>query len=558
MDVRRRWITAILLFLAVSVAGLGIRPLVVPDEPRYGIIPSEMLDGGNWLALRMDGFAYYEKPPLGYWMTAASMSAFGRNAFALRLPMAVSTAAVALVAAWIAVRITRRPEDGPPAFMVQATTLGPLVIGSVALLDPPFAAFVAISMGALFAACTSAGRSRGGWLALAGVAAGFAFLAKGLLAFAIPGVSALAFLAWERRWKDMLTMPWIPLGAAALTVAPFAWAIERANPGFWHYFIVIEHFRRAAHPDSNQHPEPWWHFLAVFPLGAMLWTLCWPHAWRGLRGALAWRSAVRFMACWIVPPIALLSLSSGKLPTYVLPLYAPVAVLVSLGLCRGRDTGRVVEDRGARFSRWVLRAAAVAAVAVAVLGAGTLGLPRLWDAGESWRFAMIGVALLAWAQLDAWSWRAPEGTAWLSRMALAPVPMLLCIPFLYPDALLGESKHPWPMLERHEAPLRSAAVVISASGPAHALCWATGRHDVLIAGWASEFDNELAIAAEAPRRLAWEAVADRVRAERGGAYPRSVAALLPSERIDALLAAPGVPAPAARETAGNLTFLLWR
>ena len=61
----RRWFTAVLLFIAVSVAGLGIRPLIVPDEPRYGIIPAEMVESGNWLALRMNGFVYYEKPPLG-------------------------------------------------------------------------------------------------------------------------------------------------------------------------------------------------------------------------------------------------------------------------------------------------------------------------------------------------------------------------------------------------------------------------------------------------------------------------------------------------------------
>jgi 4-amino-4-deoxy-L-arabinose transferase len=160
MDARRNWIIGILLFLALGVAGLTVRPLIVPDEPRYGIIPAEMVDSGNWLALRMAGFVYYEKPPLGYWLTAASMSAFGQNAFAIRLPSAVATLVVALVAAWMAVRITGRRADGPLAFMVQVTTLAPLIIGTVALLDPPFAAFVALSMGALYCACTAIGRTR--------------------------------------------------------------------------------------------------------------------------------------------------------------------------------------------------------------------------------------------------------------------------------------------------------------------------------------------------------------------------------------------------------------
>ena len=56
MTVRRTWIIAILLFVALSIVGLGLRPLIVPDEPRYGIIPAEMVENGNWLALRMAGF----------------------------------------------------------------------------------------------------------------------------------------------------------------------------------------------------------------------------------------------------------------------------------------------------------------------------------------------------------------------------------------------------------------------------------------------------------------------------------------------------------------------
>ncbi len=558
MDARRHWIICILLFLALGVAGLTVRPLIVPDEPRYGIIPAEMVDTGNWLALRMAGFVYYEKPPLGYWFTAASMTVFGQNAFAIRLPSAIATLVVALVAAWMAVRITGRREDGPLAFMVQATTLAPLVIGTVALLDPPFAAFVALSMGALYCACTSIGRVRAGWLALAGVAAGFAFLTKGLLAFAIPGVSALLFLTWERRWKDMLTMPWIPLGAAAITIAPFAWMIHRAEPGFWEYFIVVEHFRRVASPDANQHPEPWWQFLVVFPIGAMLWTLAWPNAWKGLRDATEWRTGLRFMVAWVVAPITLLSFSSGKLPTYVLPLFAPVAVLVSIGLLRARASERISLDRFALFARAIVRIAAVASFVIAIAGGRRFGIPVLWESGESLRFAYMGAALLLWAQLDVWSWKAPNPRAWLLRTALAPVPVLLAIQFLYPEAALSAVKHPWPLLQRHAEELRSADVVVTSAGPAHALAWVTGRRDFLIAGSPGEFDNELDIASEQSRKIPWSAVGARVLAAKSSAVPQSISVLGPTAELEGLAQTPGLRAADASETIGYITIMHWR
>ena len=558
MDARRNWIICILLFLALGVTGLTVRPLVVPDEPRYGIIPAEMVDTGNWLALRMAGFVYYEKPPLGYWLTAASMTVFGHNAFAIRLPSVLATLVVALVAAWMAVRITGRRQDGPLAFMVQATTLAPLIIGTVALLDPPFAAFVALSMGALYCGCTSIGRVRAGWLALAGVAAGFAFLTKGLLAFAIPGVSALLFLAWERRWKDMLTMPWIPLGAAAITIAPFAWMIHRAEPGFWEYFIVVEHFRRVASPDSNQHPEPWWQFLVVFPIGALLWTLAWPNAWKGLRDATEWRSGMRFMAAWVIAPITLLSLSSGKLPTYVLPLFAPVAVLVAIGLLRARAAERVMPDRLALFARTLVRIAAVASFIIAIAGGRRFGIPVLWESGEALRFTYIGAALLLWAQLDVWSWKAADPRTWLLRTALAPVPVLLAIQFLYPEAALSAVKHPWPFLQRHAEELRSVNVLVTSAAPAHALSWVTGRRDFVIAGSPSEFDNELNLPQEESRKIEWSTVAAKVLATKALAPAQSIAVLGSTDELERLAQTPGIPAPDARETVGSITIMHWR
>jgi 4-amino-4-deoxy-L-arabinose transferase len=553
MDVTRRWALAILVFLAIGVAGLGIRPMVVPDEPRYGIIPAEMVETGNWLALRMNGFVYYEKPPMGYWLTAASIRAFGQNAFAIRLPSALATLAVALVAGWLAARISGDRRDGPTAFLVQATTLGPMVLGTVAILDPPFAAFVGASMACLYCGCTSAGRARAGWLALAGAAAGFAFLTKGLLAFAIPGVTALAFLAWERRWRDMLTMPWIPLAAAAATIAPFAWAVHRAEPGFWEYLIVIEHFRRVASPDSNQHPEPWWHFLAVFPVGAMLWTIMWPAAAKGLRAAGEWRSGVRFMLCWAVVPIAMLSLSSGKLPTYVLPMFAPVSVLVALGLRRGHQTGAVRFDAAARFARRALYAFAVLAAVLAAVGLKRLGIPEPWPGGESARLAWIALALTAWALADAWAWRAGDAWTWLVRAALAPGMMFLFVPFAYPSALLSSAKHPWELLARNAGAIGSAKVVVACSDAAHAVSWSSGRRDVSLVGGTGEFDNELALPEESHRRLAWEELRSVIAAAR----PAPVAVVCSAHEAAWILDDPSVERPAVVDRSGGLVVMRW-
>ena len=569
VPVRRLWVLAALVFLAVGVVSIGVRPLQVPDEARYGIIPAQMVETGDWLSLRLAGFRFYEKPPLVYWITATSISAFGQNAVAIRLPSALAACGAALVAAWCAARITGRRELGPLAFMVQATTVMPLVLGTVTTLDPWFACLVAVTMGAFLGACTSEGRVRILWLAAAGAAAGMGFLAKGLLAFAIPGAAALAFLAWERRWRDMVTMPWVPLCAALVALAPLALAVERANPGMWKYLVMKEHVRRALNPDPTQQPQPWWFYAVLFPAGALMWTLAWPRAAAGLRalgggggaggGDARVRSGVRFMLCWAFVPLAALSLSSGKLATYMLPMFAPVAVLVTVGLWHWRREHSGDGGVSAAIARWVLQAAILACVIVAVAGPERFGIPQPWDSEGSKRLGNVATALAVWVLLDFWSWRAQDATTWLARTALAPVPMLACIPFLYPTALLDTAKHPWPFLAEHRDALRASDVLIVAGGsPALATSWDTGRRDLVIAGWADEFDNELDLPEERDRRIEWKAVADRVRAAREAQPPRTVGVVGQPVRLDELMKAAGVPAPTLRQDRKDLGVAVWR
>ncbi|MFM7809896.1 MAG: ArnT family glycosyltransferase, partial [Planctomycetota bacterium] len=113
MNTRGLWLQVGAIFVALYLALLWARPMITPDEARYGAMGADMLASGEWLKLRMCGFVYYEKPPLGTWLIAASIGAFGHNAFAVRLPCALASAVSALAAGWVARRISGRREAAP-------------------------------------------------------------------------------------------------------------------------------------------------------------------------------------------------------------------------------------------------------------------------------------------------------------------------------------------------------------------------------------------------------------------------------------------------------------
>jgi 4-amino-4-deoxy-L-arabinose transferase len=547
---------ALALFVLTSIAGLGVRPLAVPDEARYGAIASEMVERQDWIALRLGGFHWLEKPPLAIWGIAACTTALGENAFAIRLPSVLGMLLGALAAGWVAARATRKPELLAATIAVQATMVGPLIFGTVAITDGAFAGMLSLTMAAWFGACTTRGSRRIGWLVTAGVAAGLAFLCKGFLAFAIPAAVGAAHLLWQRRWRELLVLPWIPIVFAGLVVTPWAIAIHQREPRFWQFFIEYVHLKRALRPDGIHHPEPWWLYLAILPPLGLFWSLLWPKAAVALRSAGAATDGIRFCIAWLVLPMVILSASSGKLPTYTLPLFPPLSALIAIGLMRAHEQGRITVGIPERVARGLLMLAALAALTLAVTGTKPTPIPELWNNAPAARWIVVSVALAAWAWVDRWSWSARDSAGWLLRTAAAPALALACVPWLFPDAIVRGTRNPWALLSKAHAQLASADCVISTSPLAHAAIWSTRRRDIMVTGWPGEFDGGMQPDEDTARLIPTDRLAQTIEQRLAQSRGESVALLAPS--VDGTIdAVRGLPEPNRRFEHDGVTVLVW-
>ena len=529
----------------------------MPDEARYGAIAQEMIERDDWIALRLGGFHWLEKPPLAVWGIAGSLRALGDGAFAIRLPSAIASLLAAMAAGWVAARATGRPNLVALVVAVQATTVGPLVFGTAALTDGALAGMLAATMATWYGACTSSGRARLAWLVATGVAAGLAFLCKGFLALAVPALAASMHLLWQRRVRDLLTMPWVPIVVAALVVLPWAIEIHRREPNFWEFFVEFVHLRRAVRPDGIHHPEPWWLYLALLPALGLFWTLLWPKAAVALRERNPWQDGVAYAIAWLVGPLLLLSASSGKLPTYTLPLFPPIAVLVALGLVRAHETGRATIGPPERLARGLLLAVAGVAALLALTGTAWTPIPALWVDGTGTRWTAVAGALLAWAAIDRWSWRAHDAETWLLRTASAPALALACVPFLFPDAFVRGVRNPWSLLREANAALASADCVVSTSPLAHAVIWQTGRRDLLVTGWPGEFDGGMQPAEDLARLVPTETLTATIQRRLAAKSGATVALVTPTQDA-AATAADALPPPETRFERDGVAVLVWR
>ena len=115
----------VLLAAAFSALYLGLafmRPLASPDEGRYSEIPLEMVRNGDYVSPRLNDMVYFYKPPLFYWLQAASIKAFGVNRVSLRAPNSL-VAVLGILATYCAARALYGRRAGVFSAIVAGTSV---------------------------------------------------------------------------------------------------------------------------------------------------------------------------------------------------------------------------------------------------------------------------------------------------------------------------------------------------------------------------------------------------------------------------------------------------
>lgn len=252
-------------FVLLYLGSIWQRPFFIPDETRYAEIPREMIASGDFIVPTLNGLPYFEKPVMGYWLNAAAMKCFGEVPGAVRFMGALGTLLSAGLL-WLLCRRADEEKIGRVAAVVFLLSGLVFAVGTYGVLDAQFSFFVTLTMTMFYFAWTEKSRwKQAGFLALAGVGTGLAFLTKGLLGFVLPVLAVVPFLIWQKEWKRILLLPWIPLAAALLVLAPWSIMVHRADPDFWPQFLGVEHFQRffSGRGANDDRSQPFWFFLPV-------------------------------------------------------------------------------------------------------------------------------------------------------------------------------------------------------------------------------------------------------------------------------------------------------
>ncbi len=355
---RRTLLALLALFALAWFATLDARHLIKPDEGRYAEIAREMVATGDWLTPRLNGYKYFEKPALQYWATAAGYTLLGINEWTARLWPAITGFLGVLAAFWFGNRLF-----GAPAGLYAAVVLGSSAMfvftGHFLSLDMGLALFMSLAVLAWPMARHAAdARSARRWMLAGWAAMALAVLSKGLVGIVLPVAAVGASILASRDWAALRRLELLRGGALFLAItAPWFTAVSLANPEFFDFFFIHEHFQRFLTKVHDRY-EPPWYFLPVLGIGLMPWTLAllpagaWvlrrpaPDAGRAMpreAGRLMPREAgramspERFLLLWCAVVMAFFSASSSKLPAYILPLWPAAAVVLGAWLAHAGE-----------------------------------------------------------------------------------------------------------------------------------------------------------------------------------------------------------------------------
>ena len=243
----------VFLFAAAIYLGCAVSPPSLMDDVDavQAQIGKTMLTSGDWVTARLDGVVYLEKAPLIYWMMAICYKIFGVADWVARLPVALSSIALALLCAAFGMWAFGK-RAAFYAGLCMATCVGLFLFTRIQIPDVMLTFTIALAMWAFLRALDEEEERPRLWAGILAASLGTGLLLKSLVGIVFPIAAAVLYLFATRQffvrrtWQRLhvvsgtvialaIAAPWHVL--ATLRNPPyFAWTLE-SGPGLYHGFL---------------------------------------------------------------------------------------------------------------------------------------------------------------------------------------------------------------------------------------------------------------------------------------------------------------------------------
>ncbi len=331
------------LLLTVSAAillmfyNLWVPSIWNPNEAFYAEAAREMLETGDFLVPHFNYEPRFQKPALLYWLVSASYLIFGITEFAARIVSAVLASGTVLVTFLTGRLVCKSTRGGLLSAVVLATSFE---FNQAARYTSPEMTLLFFTAFALYAFLEGLTRSNRYWFYASYVCMGLAALTKGPVGFILPSLCIAVFFVVTGRW-DALSKIKPHYGIAIIVFIAAPWFLYMIHTFGEQYTSVVfgENVKRFMGEYGKSGNI--FYYFSVLPWNFLPWS-----PFLVIASISFVKDYIRkdlnekdiYIGVWFLTVFGFFSLSAGKLPPYLLPLFPAASVMA------GRYFDRKIEN----------------------------------------------------------------------------------------------------------------------------------------------------------------------------------------------------------------------
>ncbi len=311
---------------------LGSAPFFNKGEAREALAVQDIVRRGEWLVPLKRATDVPSKPPLFHWSAAAVYQVSATlNEATVRFPSALYASAGVLLLYFLGRRLFSA-DVGLLAGAILATTMIYQDQALDARVDMTLCFFVMLSL-VLFYSLYSAILCHPAWYYGFFAVTGIATLAKGPLGILLPALGAGVLIVLKRRWQLLQKFCLHP-GVVLMLILAAGWyvvAVTRGGEGFFDRQIIEENLYRFTGTSGHSHPV--YYYIPYLFAQGLPWAMFLPVVlWDAFKKGSIGDDDSLFFKVWFAVMLVFFSLSLGKRPVYLLPVYPALAILTALWL----------------------------------------------------------------------------------------------------------------------------------------------------------------------------------------------------------------------------------
>jgi 4-amino-4-deoxy-L-arabinose transferase-like glycosyltransferase len=348
---RSCWIfLCLLIFSAGLYIGTAGSPALDDDDvdAAHAMVSQEMLQRNDFVVPYMDGLRYLIRPPMHFWMVAASYKLLGESEFATRLPLSLTMMGMVLLTFEFGRRFFGQ-RAGLYGALAVATSLGMFIFTRIMIPEAIYAlAFEGIFY-LFLRSWTGSLDSRVGYWGASALCA-VAVLTRALIGLLFPAAAIVVFITMTRGWNRWRELRLVSSSAIFLAIAaPWHILAGLRSPGFFWAYFINEHINRALgtripHDYGAVPLWIWWsaHLVWLFP-----WSFFFPLALRQLPlSPRTWREPMApsqqarlLLFAWAGVILLFFTIESGsRMEYYSFGAWPAISLLLGLGIAHAEES----------------------------------------------------------------------------------------------------------------------------------------------------------------------------------------------------------------------------